>query len=310
MPSALRNLLIVSGISGSGKTIALNALEDQGFYCVDNLPAGLVRAFSTQTLGVADGQRVAVGIDARNRESDLQQIPAVISDLAAAGIDVQLVFLESSDDILLKRYSETRRRHPLSLAVNESAPVAAAPAMARAGLGLKEAIARERRLMQPIASLADVVIDTTELNVHQLRRRIITELGVGAAGLSVLFESFAYKKGVPLDADFVFDARGLPNPHWDARLRPLSGRDAPVREWLSAHGDVQAFLSDVSGFLSRWLPPPDSTERSYVTVAIGCTGGRHRSVYLIEALAQHFTSVRDTRGMEYGAVMRFHRELG
>ena len=286
-----QRFLIVSGISGSGKSIALNTLEDHGFYCVDNLPAGLVRDFAAQTspvLGTNDsGQRVAIGIDARNRPSDLQQIPAVLSDLAAAGSDVTLVFLDSSDDILLKRYSETRRRHPLS----------------RDGLSLKEAIARERALMHPIASLADLVIDTTELNVHQLRRRIITDLGLGAAGLSVLFESFAYKKGLPTDADFVFDARSLPNPHWDARLRPLSGRDTQVRDWLALQADVQAYLNDLKAFLERWLPPSDSSERSYVTVAIGCTGGRHRSVYLVEALALHFASTRE-------AVMSFHRELG
>ncbi len=286
-----QRFLIVSGISGSGKTIALNTLEDQGFYCVDNLPAGLVRDFAAQTSPTSApneaGQRVAIGIDARNRPSDLQQIPAVLSDLAAAGSEVTLVFLESSDEILLKRYSETRRRHPLS----------------RDGLSLKEAIARERALMHPIASLADLVIDTTELNVHQLRRRIITDLGLGAAGLSVLFESFAYKKGLPPDADFVFDARSLPNPHWDARLRPLSGRDSQVRDWLSLQTDVQAYLSDLKTFLERWLPPGDSSERSYVTVAVGCTGGRHRSVYLVEALALHFAGTRES-------VMSFHRELG
>ncbi len=210
-----------------------------------------------------------------------------MSDLAGAGSEVTLVFLDSNDEILLKRYSETRRRHPLS----------------GDGLSLKEAIARERALMHPIASLADLVIDTTELNVHQLRRRIITDLGLGAAGLSVLFESFAYKKGLPPDADFVFDARSLPNPHWDARLRPLSGRDTQVRDWLDLQTDVQAYLADLKTFLERWLPPTDSSERSYVTVAIGCTGGRHRSVYLVEALALHFASTRES-------VMRFHRELG
>ncbi len=290
-PARRQRFLVVSGISGSGKTVALNTLEDQGFYCVDNLPAGLVREFAAQTseaLGVRDSdQSVAIGIDARNRPSDLQQIPAVLSDLAAAGLELTLVFLDSSDDILLKRYSETRRRHPLS----------------RDGLSLKEAIARERALMHPIAGIADLVIDTTDLNVHQLRRRIITDLGLGAAGLSVLFESFAYKKGLPAEADFVFDARSLPNPHWDARLRPLSGRDTLVREWLAQQSEVQAYLADLKSFLERWLPPPDSSERSYVTVAVGCTGGRHRSVYLVESLALHFATTRES-------VMSFHRELG
>jgi RNase adapter protein RapZ len=288
MPPSKQRLLILSGISGSGKSVALATLEDQGFYCVDNLPAGMVRAFASQALGLTEAdQPVAVVIDARNRPKDLQQIPSVLSDLAAAGAQTQLVFLESTDEILLKRYSETRRRHPLS----------------RDGSSLKESIARERALMLPIESLADLVIDTTELNVHQLRRRIITELGLGGAGLSVLFESFAYKKGLPADADFVFDARSLPNPHWDARLRPLSGRDQPVRDWLNDEAEVQAYLNDLKQFLTRWLPPADSTERSYVTVAIGCSGGRHRSVYLVESLAQYFSNLR-------GSVMRFHRELG
>ena len=284
--TAPQRLLIVSGISGSGKSVVLNTLEDQGYYCVDNLPAGLMRAFAAQALSDA-AQPVAVGIDARNRPKDLQQIAQVLSDLASTGTVVTLLFLDSSNEVLLKRYSETRRRHPLSAD----------------GSSLQEAIARERALMKPIESLADVVIDSTELNVHQLRRRIITELGLGGAGTSVLFESFAYKKGVPLDADFVFDARSLPNPHWDPRLRPFSGRDESVRDWLSKQELVQAFQADVTSFLERWLPAKDSSERSYVTVAIGCTGGRHRSVYLVETLAQHFSQSRD-------AVLRFHRELG
>lgn len=284
--TAPQRLLIVSGISGSGKSVVLNTLEDQGFYCVDNLPAGLMRAFAAQALSDAT-QAVAVGIDARNRPKDLQQIAQVLSDLASTGTEVTLLFLDSSNEVLLKRYSETRRRHPLSVD----------------GSSLQEAIARERALMKPIESLADVVIDSTELNVHQLRRRVITELGLGAAGTSVLFESFAYKKGVPLDADFVFDARSLPNPHWEPRLRPFSGRDESVREWLSKQELVQAFQTDVTQFLERWLPAKDSSERSYITVAIGCTGGRHRSVYLVETLAQHFSQSRDS-------VLRFHRELG
>jgi RNase adapter protein RapZ len=283
-------LLIISGISGSGKSVALNTLEDQGFYCVDNLPVGLMREFVQQTLRSGAFDRVAVGIDARNSPHDLQQLPLMLSELAAVDVDVMLIFLDSSDEILLKRYSETRRRHPLSMR----------------GGSLHDAIAKERRLMQPVVALADSVIDSSELNVHQLRRRIVTELSLDAAGLSILFESFAFKKGVPLDADFVFDARSLPNPHWDARLRPLSGKDQPVKEWLSAQSEVSEFFDDVKRFLQRWLPAADSSERSYLTVAIGCTGGRHRSVYLVEALQQHFTQLRGDKG----AVMSFHRELG
>jgi RNase adapter protein RapZ len=284
-------LLIVSGISGSGKSIALTTLEDQGFYCVDNLPAGLVGAFAKETLLGAETmdarQRIAVGIDARNRPRDLQLIAQVISDLASTQTEVRLIFLDANDEVLLKRYSETRRRHPLS----------------RDGSSLQEAIARERALMHPIASLADIVIDTSDLNVHQLRRRVMSELGLGTSGLTILFESFAYKKGLPADADFVFDARSLPNPHWDLRLRPLSGRDEAVRIWLEDQAEVIAFLDDLKSVLVRWLPAQDSTERNYLTVAIGCSGGRHRSVFLVEQLAQHFSKTRQS-------IMRFHRELG
>ena len=288
MESTKPELIILSGISGSGKTVVLNTLEDQGYYCIDNLPVGLMRAFLAQTRAAASGyQRVAVGIDVRSRPQDLDDVPRVLSDLAAAGVTAKLLFLESHDDVLIKRYSETRRRHPLS----------------NHGLSLREAIAKDRALMQKIESLADVVIDTSDLNVHQLRRRVITELGLHAAGIAVLFESFAYKKGLPSDADFVFDARGLPNPHWDATLKPLSGRDKPVREWLEAKLEVQEFFADLVTFLERWLPASDSSERAYVTVAIGCTGGRHRSVYLVERLCEHFRGTRS-------GVMSFHREQG
>ena len=281
-------LILLSGISGSGKSIALKSLEDLGYYCIDNLPVGLIRAFIAQALdGSSTFSKVAIGVDARNRPAELAQLPQLLSDLATGQITTHLLFLDSSDEVLLKRYSETRRRHPLSAG----------------GLSLAEAIARDRALMRPIATLSDAVIDSTDLNVHQLRRRVLTELGLVGAGISVLFESFAYKKGVPADADFVFDARALPNPHWDARLRPLSGRDQPVREWLQAQPDVSAFLTDVRQFLERWLPDSENTERSYVTVAVGCTGGRHRSVYIVESLSAYFRSKRET-------VQHFHRELG
>jgi UPF0042 nucleotide-binding protein len=190
--------------------------------------------------------------------------------------------------VLLKRYSDTRRKHPLS----------------HDGLPLADAIELERQAMRPLRAIADLVMDTSELNVHQMRRQVITELGIGAhQGMSLLFESFAYKRGLPADADFVFDARALPNPHWDARLRPLSGRDAAVREHLDADPRVQEFLAQVTAMLDAWVPRFESETRSYLTVAIGCTGGRHRSVYLAESLARHF---RDA-GRE--AVLSFHREL-
>ena len=281
-------LAVVSGMSGSGKTIALRALEDLDFYCVDNLPAALLPAFVAVATVDQPGMhpRLAVGIDVRNRHEDLQRVPAILAELARQGIEHELIFLDTRDDVLFKRYSDTRRRHPLSAD----------------GLSLNDAIALERKRLQPVMSIADRVIDTSELNVHQLRRLIATELGMAGGPLSLMFESFAYKRGVPADADFVFDARCLPNPHWDARLRPLSGRDAAVREWLETKPEVAQYLKHVGDFLDVWLPRFEADNRSYVTICIGCTGGRHRSVYLAERLAEHFRATREQ-------VMTFHREL-
>ena len=281
-------LAVVSGMSGSGKTIALRALEDLDFYCVDNLPAALLPAFvSTATVDpTCPHPRLSLGIDVRNRHEDLQRVPAILAELARQGIEHELIFLDTRDDVLFKRYSDTRRRHPLSAD----------------GLSLNDAIALERKRLQPVMSIADRVIDTSELNVHQLRRLIATELGMAGGPLSLMFESFAYKRGVPADADFVFDARCLPNPHWDARLRPLSGRDAAVREWLETKPEVAQYLKHVGDFLDVWLPRFEADNRSYVTICIGCTGGRHRSVYLAERLAEHFRATREQ-------VMTFHREL-
>jgi UPF0042 nucleotide-binding protein len=198
----------------------------------------------------------------------------------------EMLFLDTRDEVLLKRFSDTRRRHPLT---SES-------------VALADAIALERRLLRPLIAIADRVIDTSDLNVHQLRRVVITEMGLGGGAMTLLFESFAYRRGVPADADFVFDARCLPNPHWDARLRPLSGKDAPVREWLEAKPDVARFGHDLGGFLETWLPRFEAESRSYVTICIGCTGGRHRSVYLCEHLAERFRQ-------RYAQVLTYHREL-
>jgi UPF0042 nucleotide-binding protein len=288
------SLTVVSGLSGSGKSVALRTLEDFDYYCVDNLPAELlpefVQALSHDHGGRDEGprRRLAVSIDVRNAMSDLSRMGEWLSAVGALGYDHRLVFFDTRDDVLVKRYSETRRRHPLS----------------HEGLALSDAIAAERERLRPLRALADLVIDTTELNVHQLRKAILSELEAGfKPRVSLLFESFAYRNGIPADADFVFDARCLPNPHWDARLRPLSGRDGAVREYLDAQESVREYLGQVSGFLGAWLPRFESETRSYVTVAFGCTGGRHRSVYLAEALAQHF---RDA-GRE--DVLTFHREL-
>ena len=282
-------LIVVSGMSGSGKSVALNTLEDMGFYCVDNLPADLLPQFVQSVTGEGSTHdRLAVGIDVRNRGSDLSNIPEWLSAVGALGLDPRLVFFDTADKTLLKRYADTRRRHPLS----------------HLGLSLADAISLERQVLKPLRQLADVVIDTSELNVHQLRRQVITDFGLGhASPLSLLFESFAYRRGVPPDADFVFDVRPLPNPHWDARLRPLSGRDADVRAYLDGNADVEQYATQVEDFLATWLPRLRSETRSYVTVAFGCTGGRHRSVYLAERLANYF------RDEGWEEVATHHREL-
>ncbi|HVI58286.1 MAG TPA: RNase adapter RapZ [Luteimonas sp.] len=282
-------LLVVSGLSGSGKSVALKTLEDLDFYCVDNLPADLLADFvRSVTQGDNAPQKLAVGIDVRNRHGDLSNLPQWLSAVGALGLDPKLVFFDTRDEVLLKRYADTRRRHPLS----------------HLGLALADAIALERQVLKPMRTLADVTIDTSDLNVHQLRRRVTTELDLGLdPTLSLLFESFAYRRGVPADADFVFDARVLPNPHWDARLRPLSGRDQEVREYLDAQEDVVEYVGQVSRFLDHWLPRMRSDTRSYITVAFGCTGGRHRSVYLTEKLAEH------AREHGWPDVATYHREL-
>ncbi|GAA5077896.1 RNase adapter RapZ [Lysobacter panacisoli] len=284
-------LVIVSGMSGSGKSVAMKTFEDLGFFCVDNLPADLLPQFVAGVTRSAEGApaKLAVSIDVRNRNNDLSNIPEWLSAVGALGLDPRLVFFDACDEALLKRYADTRRRHPLS----------------HLGLGLADAISLERQVLKPLRSIADAVVDTSTLNVHQLRRQVITEFGIGGdAGMSLLFESFAYRRGVPADADFVFDARALPNPHWDPVLRPLSGRDAAIREYLEAQPDVNLFAEQVNQFLDTWLPRlhVDST-RSYATIAIGCTGGRHRSVYLAERFAEHARS----KGWDEVAV--HHREL-
>jgi RNase adapter protein RapZ len=286
---AAPSLILVSGMSGGGKSVALNTLEDLGFYCTDNLPAELLADFVRSVArDDAAPQKLAVGIDVRNRHSDLANLPTWLSAVGAIGLDPRLVFFDAGDAVLLKRYADTRRRHPLS----------------HRGLALADAIALERQVLRPLRALADVTIDTSELNVHQMRRRVITELGLRLdASLSLLFESFAYRRGVPPDADFVFDARGLPNPHWDARLRPLSGRDADVRAFLDSQAEVGEYFGQVAGFLDNWLPRMQSDTRSYVTVAFGCSGGRHRSVYLAETMADH------ARAHGWQDVATFHREL-
>ena len=280
-------LVIVSGMSGSGKSVALKTFEDLGYYCVDNLPAELLPEFVRRLqAGQMPPERIAVGIDARSL-GDLSDVPEALSQIGALGMDTRLLFFDTRDEVLLRRYADTRRRHPLS----------------HLGLVLPDAISLERQALKPLRRIADHVLDTSELNVHQMRRQILTEHGLSGTGLSLLFESFAYRRGVPAEADFVFDARVLPNPHWDARLRPLSGRDTAVADHLDAEPEVIAYVAQVQGFLDTWLPKLRSETRSYVTVAFGCTGGRHRSVYLAERLARH------CRDSGWAEVAVHHREL-
>ncbi|WP_109124033.1 RNase adapter RapZ [Dyella sp. C11] len=286
-PDAI-HLIVLTGMSGGGKTVALRALEDLDFYCVDNLPTALLPQLVAAVSRNVEGKRrnIAVGVDVRNPGEDLQRMPAMLSELASVGVHAHLIFLDCRDDVLIKRYSETRRRHPLSWK----------------GLALADAIAEERRVLRPLSAIADKVIDSSELNVHQLRRLIATGYAEATDGLTLMFQSFAFRRGLPLDADFVFDARCLPNPHWDPTLRPLSGKDSAVRDYLDAQPLVDEYFNDTARWLDTWLPRFEADDRSYVTIAIGCTGGRHRSVYLVEKLAAHFRARR-------GGVLTFHREL-
>ena len=282
-------LLVISGLSGSGKSVVLRTLEDLDYYCVDNLPADLLPEFVAGITADSGGpRRLAVGIDVRNRPEGLTRLPHSLAEVGGMGCQHQLIFLDTLDDVLMRRYSETRRRHPLS----------------GDGLPLADAIALERLRLRPLVAIADRVLDTSAMNVHQLRRWVVTELAADAQpGLTLLVQSFAYRHGVPGDADFVFDVRCLPNPHWDPRLRPLSGRDAPVREWLMQQPTVVEYLDHVAGFVDAWLPRFESDTRSYVTLAFGCTGGRHRSVHCTEWLASHWRDQGRSR------VVTFHREL-
>ena len=288
MSAGQPTLVIVSGLSGSGKSVALKTFEDLDYYCVDNLPVELLPAFVRSRLR-EDGlpERMAVGIDARSRHSDLTRLGEWRATAASLGVDVRLLYFDASDEVLLRRFADTRRRHPLS----------------HQGLSLPEALVCERALTRPLREEADAVVDTSALNVHQLRRLVITEFALShAPGLSLLFESFAYRRGVPVDADFVFDARVLPNPHWDPELRPLTGRDARVRDYLDGQPEVATYVGQVAGFLDTWLPKLRNETRAYVTVAFGCTGGKHRSVYLAERLAAH------AREQGWEEVATFHRE--
>lgn len=278
----MRQLVIVTGLSGSGKSIVLRAMEDSGYYCVDNLPAQMLTQV-VDHLNAAGHLLVAVSVDTRSAR--LEHLPEHIRELKARGTELHLLFLESNAETLVKRFSETRRRHPLS----------------DDGRTLAESIHAEREMMAELANLGHRV-DTSELSANTLRSWVKDFVALDHGGLALLFESFGFKHGIPLDADFVFDVRSLPNPHYDPVLRPLTGRDTPVASFIEAQPDAMEMLADIRGFVEKWLPGFVRDNRSYLTVAIGCTGGQHRSVYFVEQLARHFR----TQGQR---VLVRHREL-
>jgi UPF0042 nucleotide-binding protein len=279
------SLVIISGRSGSGKSTALHVLEDMGYYCIDNLPVSLVESLVKRLKSTEGLKRVAVSVDARNLADDLANFSETIDSLPIE--QLQIVYLDAASQTLVKRFSETRRKHPLS---DENRD-------------LKAALELETELLDTISSHADLTIDTTSLTLHELRDLVRNRITGNRQGLALLFQSFGFKNGVPVDADMVFDVRCLPNPHWVPNLRTLTGLDAPVADFLHSHQEVLDMTADIEGFLDDWLPKFEENSRSYVTVAIGCTGGQHRSVYLSEKLYLSFNSKWDN-------VQIRHRELG
>jgi UPF0042 nucleotide-binding protein len=295
---ALREVVLVTGISGSGKSVALHALEDAGFFCVDNLPPELLREFLRLEHGRLS-RRVAIAVDVRSAGS-LPHLLPLIQELRGEGVAIQVVFLDASTDALVRRFSETRRPHPLSAQLVDVPAPRPEDLSSDSRRALVDAIELERELLAELRELA-TVLDTSQLRPAQLRIWVRDMVSAGSNRLTLVFESFAFKYGVPLDADYVFDVRVLPNPHYVRELRPLSGRDEPVAAYLRAQPEVVDMLAQIEAFIRRWLPAFEEDQRSYLTVAIGCTGGQHRSVYLAQALAERFRS--------RSATLIRHREL-
>lgn len=282
-------LTLISGRSGSGKSTVLHVLEDHDFYCIDNLPASLLPSLAQRlTAGELKTQKVAVSIDARNLPADLEQVPAIIDQLSRSDLATEVLFLDANSQTLLKRFSESRRKHPLS----------------DKDTGLREAIDRESEMLEPLSLMASLSIDTSEMSQHTLRDLIVSRLLNGESKrMTLQFQSFGFKNGIALDADLVFDVRCLPNPYWDSSLRALTGLNSEVQAFLDSQPEVQAMSAEIEAYLDRWLPRFERNNRSYMTVALGCTGGQHRSVYLAEKLGQLFQE-------RFAQVQVRHRELG
>lgn len=281
------HLVVISGRSGSGKSSALNVLEDLGFYCIDNLPITLLPALVIETHNEERLAKIAVSVDARNLSRAFDQLEQLLHDLPHHSYKLDVIYLDASDDVLLQRFSATRRKHPLT---SDSVPLA-------------EAIHQERGLLEPLVNLADLTLDTTNMSVHELRRLIKLRLtDTGDKDIAILFKSFGFKFGIPKDADYVFDVRHLPNPYWKPELRPLTGQDEEVQTYLADKESVVNMVEDLEAFIRKWLPSVIESGRSYFTVAIGCTGGQHRSVYVSECLAGQFKQ-------EFANVQIRHREL-
>jgi len=269
-------LIIVSGRYGSGKSTALHVLEDLGYYCIDNLPIGLLSPLTREALNSSQArQHIAVSIDARNLSDDIANFEALYSQLQHPDLSLEIIYLDAADQMLIQRFHTTRRKHPLSTPERS----------------LSEAIKDEKTLLDPIARLADLQIDTTERSMYELREMVRERVaGRGVQQMALLIQSFGYKHGVPVDSDFVFDVRCLPNPYWDTSLRGYTGIDPQIQSFLEAQPDTGRMLGDLQDFLDRWLPAFHTVNRSYMTVSIGCTGGQHRSVYMAEQLAAHFVT--------------------
>jgi len=267
-------LLIISGRSGSGKSTVLHILEDRGYYCIDNLPASLLSSLADRLVSDSSvNSNIAVSIDARNISADLQNVPGIIEELKKKDLSIDIIFLDANSQTLLRRFSESRRKHPLS---NDK-------------VGLREAIDKETELLEAISLMASVSIDTSSMTLHELRDAIKSRIVEQSdTSLALLFQSFGFKNGVPVDADIVYDVRCLPNPYWETPLRSLTGLDQKVVEYLDSQQEVQHMLADIREYLQRWLPRFEENNRSYITVALGCTGGQHRSVYLCKKLGDYF----------------------